>query len=233
MPWSSIFFFLFYCWVSSQHSQSPFSPSSRGSSVPLHFLPVEWYQHSLWSNSHICTGLLEKFQLWLYGPLLAKWCLCFFNMLSRFVIAFLPRGKCILISQMQSPSSDFGAQEDKICHCFHFLHIYLQWTVGLRCHDLHFFFLMLTFKPAISLSSFTLLKRLLSSSSLSAITVISSVYLSLLVFLPEILLPACDSSSLVFCMMYSAYKLNKQVTIYRFDILHFLFRTGLLFHVQF
>ena len=32
---------------------------------------------SLWSNSHICAWLLEKQQLWLYGPLSAKWCLCF------------------------------------------------------------------------------------------------------------------------------------------------------------
>ena len=31
---------------------------------------------SLWSNSHIHTWLLEK-ELWLYGPLSAKWCLCF------------------------------------------------------------------------------------------------------------------------------------------------------------
>ena len=29
-------------------------------------------QLSSWSNSHICTWLLEKPQLWLYGPLLAK-----------------------------------------------------------------------------------------------------------------------------------------------------------------
>ena len=36
-------------------------------------------QHSLWSNSHIHTWLLEKSQLWLYGPLLARWCLLFFN----------------------------------------------------------------------------------------------------------------------------------------------------------
>ena len=34
-------------------------------------------QHSLLPNSHICTWLLEKPQLWLYGPFLAKWCLCF------------------------------------------------------------------------------------------------------------------------------------------------------------
>ena len=34
-------------------------------------------QPSLWSNSHIHTWLLEKPQLWLYGLLLSKWCLCF------------------------------------------------------------------------------------------------------------------------------------------------------------
>ena len=54
-------------------------------------------QPSLWFNLHICTWLLEKPLLWVYGSLLAKWCLCFFNMLSRFVIAFLPRSKCLLI----------------------------------------------------------------------------------------------------------------------------------------
>ena len=34
-------------------------------------------QPPLWSNSHICTWLWEKIQLWLDGPLLAKWCLFF------------------------------------------------------------------------------------------------------------------------------------------------------------
>ena len=34
-------------------------------------------QPSLWSNSYIHTWLLEKPWLWLYGPLSAKWCLCF------------------------------------------------------------------------------------------------------------------------------------------------------------
>ena len=54
------------------------------------------------------------------------------------------------------------------------------------------------------------LKSLFSFSSLSAISVVSSAYLRLLIFLPAILIPACDSSSLTFCMMDSAYKLNKQ-----------------------
>ena len=60
-----------------------------------------------------------------------------------------------------------------------------------------------------SLSSFTFIKRFFSSSSLSAVRVVSSAYLRLLIFLPVILIPACASSSLAFLMMYSAYKLNK------------------------
>ena len=71
-------------------------------------------------------------------------------------------------------------------------------------------YLMLSFKPAFSLSSFTLIKRLFSSSSLSAIRVVSPAYLRLLIFLSAILIPICASSSLVFHMMYSAQKLNKQ-----------------------
>ena len=71
-------------------------------------------------------------------------------------------------------------------------------------------FWMLSFKPIFSLSSFTFIKRLFSSSSLSAVSVVSSAYLRLLIFLPAILFPACASSSLAFRVMCSAYKLNKQ-----------------------
>ena len=69
-------------------------------------------------------------------------------------------------------------------------------------------FWMLSFKPTFSLCSFGF-KRLFSSS-LSAITVVSSAYLRLLIFLPTILIPDCASSSPAFLMMYSAHKLNKQ-----------------------
>ena len=73
-----------------------------------------------------------------------------------------------------------------------------------------FVFWMLSFKPTFSLSSFTFIKRLFSSSFLSAIRVVSPAYLRLLIFLPEILISAYASSSPTFLMMYSAYKLNKQ-----------------------
>ena len=66
-------------------------------------------QLSLWSNSHICTWLLENTQLWLYRSLSAKWCLCFlicsvgwsyqasFNFMAAVTIC-----------------SDFGAQENSL-----------------------------------------------------------------------------------------------------------------------
>ena len=68
---------------------------------------------------------------------------------------------------------------------------------------------MLSFKPTFSLSSFTFTKRLFSSS-LSALSMVSSAYLRLLIFLPAILIIACASLSPAFFLMYSAYKLNKQ-----------------------
>ena len=132
-----------------------------------------------------------------------------FNMLSRLVIAFLPRGKHLLISCLQS--SSVVILEPKKIKCF---------TVSIIspsiCHEMIepdamiIVVWMLNFEQAFSLSSFTFIKRLFSSSSLSAIRVVSSAYLRYFIFLPVILIPACASSSQAFCMMYSAYKLNKQ-----------------------
>ena len=71
---------------------------------------------------------------------------------------------------------------------------------------------MLNFKPAFLLSSFIFIKRLFicSKEEVSAVRVVSSAYLRLLIFLSAILIPAWGSSSPAFSMMYSAYKLNKQ-----------------------
>ena len=103
--------------------------------------------------------------------------------------------------------SDFGAQHNNVSYCP---------VSPSTCHEvmgqnaMNFLFWMLSFKPSFSLSSFTFIKRLFSSSSCSAIRVVASAYLRLLIFLPEILIPSCASSSPVFLMMYSVYKLNKQ-----------------------
>ena len=104
--------------------------------------------------------------------------------------------------------SDFGAQENKVSHCFHFFPHLVTTVMGLDA--MIFVFWILSFKPAFSLFSFTFIKRLFSSSLLSAIRVISSAYLGLLIILPAVLIPACASSSPAFHMMFSAYKLNKQ-----------------------
>ena len=130
-------------------------------------------------------------------------------MLSRFVIDFLPRGKHLLISWLRSPSAVIlepkKIKSDTVSILFPSI-----------CHDVMgldamiLVLRMLSFKPAFSLSSFTFIKRLFSSSLSSAIRVVSSAYLRLLIFLPGNLIPACASSCPDFHMMYSAYKLNKQ-----------------------
>ena len=129
-------------------------------------------------------------------------------MLSRLVIAFLPRSKPLLISWLQSPpavileppkikSLTVSIVSPSICHK----------VMGLDA--MIFVFWMLSFKTTFSLSSFTFMKSLFSSS-LSAIRVVSSAYLRFLIFLLAILIPVCASCSPAFQTMYSAYKLNKQ-----------------------
>ena len=62
-----------------------------------------------------------------------------FNMLSRLVIAFLPRSKRLF--NFMAPvtiCSNFGALQNKVYHCFHCFPIYLTWSDGTRCHDLSF-----------------------------------------------------------------------------------------------
>ena len=97
------------------------------------------------------------------------------NMLSRLVIAFIPRSKCLLISWLQSPSAAIVEPHKR-----------KSLTVSIispsTCHEVMgpdamiLVFGMLNFKPTFSLSSFTFFKRLFSSSLLSAIRVVSSVY---------------------------------------------------------
>ena len=48
-----------------------------------------------------------------------------FNMLSRLVIAFLPRRKHLLISWLQSPSAVILEPKKIVCHCFYCFPIYL------------------------------------------------------------------------------------------------------------
>ena len=125
-------------------------------------------------------------------------------MLSRFVTAFLPRSKYLLISELQSSSAVI--LESKIIKSVTVSIVSLSVHHKVMGPDAMIFI----FKPAFSLTSFTFIKRLFSSSSLSVIRVVSSVYLRLLLFLPAILIPASASSSPAFHMMYPANELKKQ-----------------------
>ena len=152
------------------------------------------------------TGKTIDLTIWTF---VSKMMPLLFNMLPRFVIAFLPRSKRLLVSWLQSlstvilepkkrKSGTAATFSPSICHE----------VMGPDAMILVFW--TLSFKPAFSLLFFNYIKRLSSSSSLSAIRVVSSAYLKLLLFLLPTLVPACASSSPAFHMMYSAYKLNKQ-----------------------
>ena len=121
------------------------------------------------------------------------------NMLSGLVITFLPRTKRLLISWLQSPSvvilEPRKIKSDTVSTVFPSI----SYEV-MEPDAMILVFWMLSFKPTFSLSTFT--KRLLSSSSLSAIRVVSSAYLRLLIFLPAILIPACVSSSRLWINVY-------------------------------
>ena len=158
-------------------------------------------QPSLWSNSHICTWPLERSYIALtIRTLVHKVMLLFFNTLSRFIIVFPPRSKCLLISWLQLPSAVILEPMKIVCHCFYCFPIYLLGNDGTGCHDLSFKF---SFKSALSLSSFTFIKRLLFFTFCHQS--VSLAYLRLLILLPAILIPAWVSPSPAFCILYSVY----------------------------
>ena len=131
-----------------------------------------------------------------------------FKMLSRFVIAFLPRNKGLLISQLQSWSAVILEPKKKtsitvsivsspICHE----------VMGLECHD--FRFLNVEFW-----ASFLTLLFNLHQDSLGHL---HFCHKGAVICIPEVINNSpgnLDSSlclfSLALCMMYPAYKLNKQ-----------------------
>ena len=60
------------------------------------------------------------------------------NMVFRFVIAFLPWSKCLNFTVSVTIDNNFGAQANKVSHCFHFLPIYWPRSGEMGCHDLCF-----------------------------------------------------------------------------------------------
>ena len=84
-------------------------------------------QPSLWSqlsHPYMINGKTIPLTRWTF---VSNVMYLLFNMLSRLVIAFLPRSKHLLISWLQSPSTVILGPSE-ISHCFHCFPIYLPWT---------------------------------------------------------------------------------------------------------
>ena len=152
------------------------------------------------SQPYVITGKTTDLTVWTF----VSWVMSLlFNTLSRFVIIFQTRSNHLLILWLQSPASVILEPKKR-------KFVTASTFSPSICHEVMepdvmiLAFLIFSFKPAFSLSSFTLIKRLFCSFSLSDIRVVSSAYLRLLIFLPENLIPACDSSSPIFYMMYTA-----------------------------
>ena len=114
------------------------------------------------SHPHMTTGKTIALTRWNF---VGKVMSLLFNMLFRLVIIFLPRSKHLLISWLQSPST-------VILECPKIKSATVSTVSPSISHEVMgqdamiFVFWMLSFKPTFSLSSFSFIKRLFSSSSL-------------------------------------------------------------------
>ena len=151
-------------------------------------------------------------------------------MLSRFIIGFFPKEQASF-NFMAAITIQWFWIPRKVYHCFHCFCICLPWSDGTICHDCSFLnaeflasFFTLLFHP--HLEALLFLFTFCHKGGVMCVSELIDISLS-------VLIPACASSSLAFHIMYSAFKLNKQVTIYSLDVLLSQFGTSLLFHVQF
>ena len=93
-------------------------------------------QLSLWSSHpYMTTGKIMALTRWTF---ISKVMSLLFNMLSRFVIFSSKKQASFNFMAAVTVLSDCGAQENKVCHCFHCLPIYFPWSDGTGCHDLRF-----------------------------------------------------------------------------------------------
>ena len=125
------------------------------------------------SHPYIATGKTRALTI---RAFVSKVMSLLFTMLSRFVIAFHPRSKYLLILWLLSPSAVILEPKKIKSVSVSTFDPFLPWSDGNRCYDLRF--LNIEFKSAFSLSSFNIIKRLFSSSLLPAIKVVSSAYAS-------------------------------------------------------
>ena len=83
------------------------------------------------SHPYMTTGKTTALTIW---TLVAKWCLCFLIRCLGLSEVFFQRASFNFMAAV-TICSDFGAQENKVCHCFLCFPIYLPWCNGTGCHD--------------------------------------------------------------------------------------------------
>ena len=221
-------------WVSCSHQVASFSISPSKEYSGLISFNIDWFDlltfhgtlrsllphHSLKASvlqssaffivrlSHLYIRTRKTIAL-IIQTFIGKVMSLFSNTLSRFAIAFLPRSSHLLISWLRSPSAVIleCKKRKSVTASTSFPPIYHK-VMGPDAIILVF----LSFKPAFSLSSFTLIKRLFSSSSLSAIRVVSPAISEVVdISLSNLDSRACSSSSPAFHMTCFTYKLNNMV----------------------
>ena len=87
------------------------------------------------SHPYMTTGKAIALTRWTF---VGKVMSLLFNMLSKLIITFLPRSKCLLISWLRSPSAVILETKKIVSHCFHCFTIYSPWRDGTRCRDFSF-----------------------------------------------------------------------------------------------
>ena len=172
------------------------------------------------SHLYMTTEETVALTMWIF---VGKVMSLLFNMLFRIVIAFLPWSKHLLISWLQSLSAVILEPKKRKSITASTFPPSISHKM-MRPNVMILVFWMLSFKPAFILC-FTLIKRLFSFSSFPTIRMISSACLRLML-LQAILIPACESPSLAFHMMYSTYKLKNRITIYSVVIIFSQFWTS-------
>ena len=125
------------------------------------------------SHPYMTTGKTTALSKWTF---VSKVMCLLFNVMSRLVIAFLPRSKHLFISWLQSPSAVILEPKKRKSVTVSIVSPSIFHEV-IRLDAMIFIFWMLSFKPAFSHSSFTFIRRLFNSSSLFALRIMSSVYL--------------------------------------------------------
>ena len=134
---------------SQESSSTPRFKSINSSALNFLYSPTLTSLHDYWKN-HSFDAMDLPLQSNVYA---------FFNMLSRFVIAFLPRSKCLLISWLHSPSAVI-LEPKKVKS------VTVSIVSPSLCHEVMgqdvmiFVFLKLSFKPDFSFSCFIFIKRL-------------------------------------------------------------------------